>query len=115
MSATREAVWEALEGVYDPELGLSLPALGLVYGIEVRAGEVRVIMTLTTPGCPLHDTMSQWVRHAVMAIPGVERVEVVVTFEPPWTPDRIRHAAPPAPARDLLIGERSPSCSSEIS
>jgi metal-sulfur cluster biosynthetic enzyme len=109
MRVTREAVWEALEAVYDPELGQSLPALGLVYGIDVEAGEVRVTMTLTTPGCPLHDTLAQWVRHAVMAIPGVEHVEVVVTFEPPWTPDRIRRGAPAGPPSDLLISERSPS------
>jgi metal-sulfur cluster biosynthetic enzyme len=49
-------------------------------------------MTLTAPGCPIHDVMAGWVRAAVAAVPGVERVAVQLTFEPPWTPDRIRRA-----------------------
>ncbi len=97
MGVTREQVHRALEDVYDPELGLSVVALGLVYGIEVTEGVVRVTMTLTTPGCPIHDAMLQWVRQAVIAIPGVEDVEVILTFDPPWTPDRITLAAPLAP------------------
>jgi metal-sulfur cluster biosynthetic enzyme len=76
--------------VLDPELGMSVVALGLVYDVTIAAGAVRVTMTLTAPGCPLHEVMTQWVRTAVMRVPGVEQVEVVLTFDPPWTPDRIR-------------------------
>jgi metal-sulfur cluster biosynthetic enzyme len=47
-------------------------------------------MTLTAQGCPLHEVMTDWVRAAVGGVPGVESVEVVLTFEPPWTPERIR-------------------------
>jgi metal-sulfur cluster biosynthetic enzyme len=47
-------------------------------------------MTLTAPGCPIHDVMPEWVRTAVMRMPGVEAVDVTLTFEPPWTPDRIK-------------------------
>lgn len=86
---TEEQVLNALRTVLDPELGLSVIELGLVYGIEARNGGVTVTMTLTTPGCPIHDSMSDWVRRAVVAIPGVENVEVLITFDPPWTPDRI--------------------------
>lgn len=82
-------VMQALSTVLDPELGMSILDLGLVYGVRVTAGEVAITMTLTAPGCPLHDVMSDWVRQAVMRVPGVERVEVGLTFEPPWTPDRI--------------------------
>jgi metal-sulfur cluster biosynthetic enzyme len=59
----------------------------------VSAGRVAVTMTLTAPGCPIHDAMTEWVRQAVLRLPGVERVEVTLTFDPPWTPDRIRAGA----------------------
>lgn len=79
----------ALGTVIDPELGMSITELGLVYGIEIDEGAVCITMTLTAPGCPLHGLLADGVRAAVMAVPGVEHVEVVVTFDPPWAPDRI--------------------------
>ena len=91
-AAPREAdVVEALRTVFDPELAMSIVDLGLVYGIDVDGGRVRVTMTLTAPGCPIHDVMPAWVRAAVMSLPGVEHVDVDVTFDPPWTPARIAH------------------------
>jgi metal-sulfur cluster biosynthetic enzyme len=95
-AVTEAQVVEALRTVVDPELGLSVVALGLVYGITIDGGAVAITMTLTTPGCPIHDVMPAWVREAVGRIPGVERVDVTLTFDPPWTPDRM---APPAPVR----------------
>jgi metal-sulfur cluster biosynthetic enzyme len=89
MTVTRDQVTRALREVVDPELGMSIVELGLVYGIDVRDGAVAVTMTLTAPGCPLHDVMPRWVREAVARISGVETVDVAVTFDPPWTPDRI--------------------------
>jgi metal-sulfur cluster biosynthetic enzyme len=89
MTVTRDQVTRALREVVDPELGMSIVELGMVYGIDVRDGAVAVTMTLTAPGCPLHDVMPRWVREAVARIPGVETVDVAVTFDPPWTPDRI--------------------------
>ena len=86
----RVEVAAALETVIDPELGMSIMALGLVYGIAITGGTVRVTMTLTAQGCPLHEVMAQWVHAAVTRVPGVQHVEVVLTFDPPWTPDRIR-------------------------
>lgn len=88
----REQVMAALSTVFDPELGMSIVELGLVYDVQIRDGGVAVTMTLTAPGCPIHDVMPEWVRTAVMAIPGVERADVTLTFDPPWTPARI--AAP---------------------
>jgi metal-sulfur cluster biosynthetic enzyme len=79
--------------VFDPELGLSVMELGLVYGIAIERGEVRVRMTLTAPGCPIHDVMPGWVREAVLRVPGVEDVKVTLTFDPPWTPDRLTTGA----------------------
>jgi len=86
---TKEQVLEALRSVLDPELGMSVVELGLIYGVEIRNGAVTVTMTLTTPGCPIHESMSEWVRQAIMKLPGAETVEVIITFDPPWTPERI--------------------------
>jgi metal-sulfur cluster biosynthetic enzyme len=75
--------------VLDPELSLSVVDLGLIYGIAIAGRTVRITMTLTAPGCPLHGVMADWVRRAVLAVPGVQEVEVNLTFHPPWTPARI--------------------------
>jgi metal-sulfur cluster biosynthetic enzyme len=92
MSIGREQVLEALRAVRDPELGLSVVELGLIYGLEIDAGRVSLIMTLTSQGCPLHEAMVEWVRRAVSEVPGVHDVQVAVTFDPPWTPLRIDRA-----------------------
>jgi AdoMet-dependent heme synthase len=94
-AVSEPAVMQALGTVLDPELGMSIVELGLVYGVRIRNGAVGITMTLTAPGCPIHDVMPDWVRTAVMRVPGVESVDVTLTFEPPWTPDRIR-SSPPA-------------------
>jgi metal-sulfur cluster biosynthetic enzyme len=91
----RDQVTQALREVFDPELGMSVVDLGLIYDVQVDAGRVRITMTLTTQGCPLHDSMTEWVRQAVGRIPGVDEVEVAITFEPAWTPERIGRAALP--------------------
>jgi metal-sulfur cluster biosynthetic enzyme len=88
-AVTPAQVMQALRKVFDPELGMSIVELGLVYGIDVRGGAVTVTMTLTAPGCPIHDVMPEWVMEAVTKIPGVEHIDVTITFDPPWTPDRI--------------------------
>ena len=90
---SERAVVEALATVVDPELGMSIVELGLVYGVRVEGGDVDVTMTLTAPGCPLHEVMADWARTAVARVPGVHQVRVALTFDPPWTPaliDRTR-------------------------
>ena len=82
-------ITDALREVLDPELGMSVIELGLIYGIDVDGGTVAITMTLTAPGCPIHDAMTEWVQRAAMKVPGVSRVEVRITFDPPWTPERI--------------------------
>jgi metal-sulfur cluster biosynthetic enzyme len=89
MSVERERITQALRTVLDPELGMSVVDLGLLYGVEIEGGRVRVTMTLTAPGCPLHESIAEWVRRAIREVPGVEDVEVAVTFDPPWTPARM--------------------------
>ena len=95
MTIRHDQVTQALREVLDPELGMSVVDLGLIYDVQVDAARVRITMTLTAEGCPLHDAMTEWVRRAVGRIPGVDQVEVAITFEPPWTPDRIGQAARP--------------------
>ena len=94
MPVTREQVTAALRDVLDPELGMSVVELGLIYAIEIEDARVLVTMTLTVPGCPLHDSMAEWVRQAVMKVHGVTEAEVAITFDPPWTPERITEDLP---------------------
>jgi metal-sulfur cluster biosynthetic enzyme len=95
MTVTSEQVWAALGEVFDPENGMSIVELGLVYGIDIHDDAVHVTMTLTTAGCPLHGSITDWARQAIKRVPGVETVDVRLTFDPPWTPERIR----PVPGR----------------
>jgi radical SAM protein len=90
---TEAQVTDALRTVFDRELGMSIVDLGLVYGIRIADRRIRITMTLTAPGCPIHDVMPGWVRMAVMKVPGVDAVDVAMTFDPPWTPDRIQRPA----------------------
>jgi metal-sulfur cluster biosynthetic enzyme len=89
MSVTEKDVRSALKTVKDPELNLDLVVLGLVYDIEVDEGDVHVVMSLTSPMCPVADQIVSDARDAVSKIEGVESCEVDLTFDPPWTPDRI--------------------------
>lgn len=79
--------WEQLRGLYDPELGINLVDLGLVYRLDVKEGEVSVEMTLTTPGCPMSDSMPDAVERALTLIPGVRQVAVDLVWEPRWEPE----------------------------
>jgi radical SAM protein len=92
-AVSEAAVMEALATVLDPELGMSILDLGLVYEVRIADGAVGITMTLTAPGCPIHDVMPEWVRTAVLRAPGVEHVDVTLTFDPPWTPERITTGA----------------------
>ncbi len=89
MPVTEKDVRNALKTVKDPELHLDLVVLGLVYDIEVDEGDVHVVMSLTSPMCPVADQIVLDARTAVSEVEGVESCEVDLTFDPPWTPDRI--------------------------
>ena len=81
----------ALYDVLDPETGLNLVDLGLIYGVSFSAesGKALVTMTFTTPACPAGDVMMEGVQRRLLQEPGVEEVDVDVTFSPAWTPERI--------------------------
>ncbi|MBX6350917.1 MAG: metal-sulfur cluster assembly factor [Clostridia bacterium] len=83
---------KALEEVYDPELGMNIVELGLVYDVAVAGKACTITMTLTAPGCPLAFTIDQQVRSVVAAL-GFEDVDVQIVFDPPWTPDRMSDEA----------------------
>lgn len=83
-----------LKSIPDPEIGVSLWDLGLIYGITIHEnGRVEILMTLTTIGCPLFEQIAGPIREAVRKLPGVKRVDVELTFEPPWSVDRMTEAA----------------------
>ncbi len=84
-----ETVRGALRGVKDPEIGLNIIDLGLVYDIGVEEGDVHVQMTLTSPGCPVGPEILSDVDQAVRSLDGVTGVEVELVWEPFWTPERI--------------------------
>lgn len=86
---TAEAVRTALKGLIDPETGRDIVAMGLVYAVEVEGGAARVEMTTTTRGCPLAEALRLGAEAVVAKVPGVARAEVVLTYDPPWTPDRM--------------------------
>ena len=84
----------ALKTVYDPEIPADIFELGLIYKIDIEDDRmVKIVMTLTAPGCPVAGEMPGWVENAVGAIEGVSGVTVEMTFDPPWTPDRMSEEA----------------------
>lgn len=84
-----EAVRRALRQVKDPELDMNIVDLGLVYDVEVADGDVRIAMTLTSPGCPAGPMITNDVYKVVRALEGVQDVDVEIVWEPYWTPERI--------------------------
>ncbi|HCR03703.1 MAG TPA: aromatic ring hydroxylase [Gemmatimonadetes bacterium] len=90
MPVTERDVRNALKTVKDPELDLDLVVLGLVYDIDVaEGGAVHVVISLTSPGCPVAEQIVEDVRATTLGVEGVDKVEVELTFDPPWTPERI--------------------------
>jgi FeS assembly SUF system protein len=84
----------ALKTVYDPEIPADIYELGLIYKIDIEDDRsVKIDMTLTAPGCPVAGEMPGWVQNAVGAVEGVSGVEVNMTFDPPWSPDRMSEEA----------------------
>ena len=83
---TEELVREQLKEVMDPELHLSILELGLVYGVEVESGKIKVVYTLTSPACPLGPVIDGQIHDVLTDLPGVKDVETEMTLSPPWDP-----------------------------
>ncbi len=86
---TKEEVTEALKQVEDPELGMDIVDLGLLYDVEVEGSKVKVIHSLTSMGCPAGPMILEGIHDVAAAVPGVEDVEVELVWDPPWTPDKM--------------------------
>lgn len=82
----RTRVLRTLRQVIDPELGCNIVDLGLVYGVAIEGNTVRITMTVTSPGCPMQETMRWGVQNALLQIEAVHDAEVEVVFDQPWTP-----------------------------
>ena len=85
--ATKDEILEVLKGVIDPEIGLNIVDLGLVYAVEFNENEISITMTLTTPGCPMHNSITAWVEKVITQLEPDASVKVNLVWEPKWTPD----------------------------
>lgn len=89
MAITEKQVRDALKGVKDPELHLDLVVLGLVYDIEIADDDVKATISLTSPFCPVAGQIVEDAKQAIEGVDGVQSVDVQLTFDPPWTPERM--------------------------
>ncbi len=90
----KKLLWEELNKIPDPELGISIVELGLIYDVRTdKEGDVSIKMTLTTMGCPLFELISGPIQENLTKIDGVKDVLVELTFEPPWTPEKMSKEA----------------------
>ena len=94
---SEEEVWEALKVVTDPEIGIDVVNLGLVYGVDIKDSRVNIRMTLTSMGCPATGLIEFQAKEAVKTVDGVTEADVEWTFDPPWSPDRMTEEG-----RDML-------------
>ena len=93
-----ELIWEQLKTCYDPEIPINIVELGLIYQCDITplgadGNQVDIVMTLTSPGCGMGDYLAEDVRLKILALPNVTKVNVSVTFEPPWNYDMMSEAA----------------------
>jgi len=91
--ALRARVTETLREVIDPEIGMNVVDLGLVYGVEIEGARVRVALTMTTPACPLGEQIVRDAEERLRALARVEAADVRLVWEPPWGPERMSEAA----------------------
>ncbi|HSD42785.1 MAG TPA: metal-sulfur cluster assembly factor [Burkholderiales bacterium] len=91
---TDDAVWDALRTVNDPEVGMNVVDLGLVYRVDVQGADVHVELTMTSPACPLGDVIVENAAGAIRAAaPAAGKIDIALVWDPPWTPDRMSEAA----------------------
>jgi len=90
---SKEEVLEVLRQVEDPELGMDIVDLGLLYDVEVEGPKVKILYSLTSMGCPAGPLIAGDIERAAREVEGVEDVELELTFDPPWTPDKMSEDA----------------------
>ncbi len=88
--ASEQDILQALRGVNDPEVGVNIVDLGLIYSVEIHGDAARIVMTMTTPACPMHSYLTEEVREAILSRhEEVESVNVELVWDPPWSPQMI--------------------------
>jgi metal-sulfur cluster biosynthetic enzyme len=92
---TEAAVLETLRQVIDPEIGCNIVDLGLIYSVTVTGAKATVAMTLTTPGCPMHESIRLGVQNALLTLDGVSEADVALVWDPPWNPSMMTEAGRP--------------------
>jgi metal-sulfur cluster biosynthetic enzyme len=91
--ALKERILEALKNVHDPELGINIVDLGLVYGVEIEGESVHVTYSLTTMGCPIGPLIEAEMRQFLSGIEGIQEVNAELVLRPPWTPEMMSEEA----------------------
>ena len=89
----REQIITEIRKIYDPELPVNIYELGLMYDIKVKKDKAKIIMTLTTPNCPVAESLPKEVKDSVMQVEGIEEVDLDLVFEPPWKKSMMSEAA----------------------
>ena len=94
LQAVGEQVVEVLRTIYDPEIPVDIYELGLIYDVQVSSDlDIKILMTLTSPNCPVAESLPEEVKERVRSIGDVQEVEVEITFDPPWTKDMMSEEA----------------------
>ena len=89
----REQVIAEIRKIYDPEIPVNIYELGLIYDVKVKEDAVKIIMTLTSPNCPVAESLPQDVKDSAMQVDGIEKVDLDLVFEPVWNKDMMSEAA----------------------
>jgi metal-sulfur cluster biosynthetic enzyme len=90
---SEQEVMVVLKKCYDPEIPINIVDLGLIYGVAIEGEKVRVTMTLTSPGCPMHTTISEDIQRKLLKLEDLSEAEVEVVWEPPWNPEKMTETA----------------------
>ena len=93
MVKLKEKIIDEIKKIYDPEIPVNIYELGLIYKIEVEDGLVKIEMTLTTPNCPVADSLPKLVKNNILKIDGITDVDLKLVWDPPWTKDKMSEAA----------------------
>lgn len=93
MILSEEQILKTLRTVIDPEIGINIVDLGLVYFLDIKEHSVTVTMTLTTPGCPMHDSMTKWVQESLSQLDPEIKTDINLVWSPRWSPDKMSENA----------------------
>ena len=93
MSNLKDKIIKEIKKIYDPEIPVNIYELGLIYKIEIENNIVKIDMTLTTPNCPVADSLPKLVKNNILSIEGVKDVNLNLVWDPPWTKDKMSEAA----------------------